>query len=37
MDNTSNRDIDGELNQYKVYQDGALLDSTLETSYLEWG
>ena len=37
MDNTSNRDIDGELNQYKVYQDGTLLDSTSETSYLATG
>ena len=34
MDNISNRDVDGELSQYKVYQDGTLLDSTSETSYL---
>jgi len=37
MDNSENRDIDGELNQYKVYQDGTLLDSTSETSYMATG
>ena len=37
MDNTTNRDVDGDLSQYKVYQDGVLLDSTAETSYLATG
>ena len=37
MDDTENRDVDGELSQYKVYQDGSLIDSTFETSYLATG
>ena len=37
MDNTTGRDVDGELNQYKVYRDGTLLDSTTATSYLATG
>jgi len=37
MDGGDGRDLDGELNHYKVYQAGTLLDSTTSTSYLATG
>ena len=37
MDGGDGRDLDGELNHYKVYQAGTLFDSTTSTSYLATG